>query len=109
MRRPLFFCAAIAISVQSAASPVAVSDTDAMLLARKYKCNSCHALDKQIAGPSFREIGRRYSGTNAAADKLQRKVKNGSGGVWGTTPMPPNEIPNDQARTLVDWILTLPR
>jgi len=42
-----------------------------------------------------------------AEDKLIGKVKNGGSGVWGTIPMPPNNVPDADIKVLVEWVLSL--
>ena len=69
-------------------------------------CSGCHALDKRVVGPSFREISSRYAGEPAAADRLKEKVRAGGQGAWGNVPMPPNPGLSEQdARTLASWVL----
>ena len=76
-------------------------------LAKKHNCLACHAVDKKLVGPAYKEIAKKYKGQNAAA-QLQQKVKKGSQGVWGPVPMPPNAaVPDADIKKLVDWILGL--
>jgi len=84
---------------------VGVAATDAAPLAAKYNCTACHAADKKIVGPSYKEVAAKYAGDSGAAAKLQQKVKNGGSGVWGAIPMPPNNVPDADLKTLVEWIL----
>ncbi|MDN0081331.1 c-type cytochrome [Crenobacter sp. SG2305] len=76
-------------------------------LAQKYSCTACHTADKKMVGPSWQEVGRRYTGDKGAAAKLAARVKAGGAGVWGPVPMPPNpQIGDADLKTLVQWILT---
>ena len=76
-------------------------------LAKKHNCTACHALDKKLVGPAYKDVAAKYKGQNVAA-KLQEKVKKGGQGVWGPVPMPPNAaVPDGDVRTLVDWILKM--
>jgi len=76
-------------------------------LAKKHNCLACHAVDKKLVGPSYKEIAKKYKGQNAAA-KLEEKVKKGGQGVWGPVPMPPNAaVPDADVKKLVDWILKM--
>ena len=85
------------------AFPVAASDE----LAKKHACFACHTLDKKMVGPSYKEVAAKYRNDKAAAGKLAEKVKNGSQGVWGTVPMPPNTtVPDADVNALVKWILS---
>ena len=76
-------------------------------LAKKHNCTACHAIDKKLVGPAYKDVAAKYKGQNVAA-KLQEKVKKGGQGVWGPVPTPPNAaVPDADIKTLVDWILKL--
>jgi cytochrome c len=76
-------------------------------LAKKHACFACHAVDKKMVGPSYKDVAAKYRSDKDAAKKLAAKVKNGSQGVWGTVPMPPNSaVPDGDINTLVKWILS---
>ena len=76
-------------------------------LANKNGCVACHAVDKKLVGPSFKEIADKYKGDKDAEAKLAEKVKKGSSGVWGQVPMPPNaQVKDEDIKTLVKWVLT---
>jgi cytochrome c len=76
-------------------------------LAKKHACLACHAVDKKLVGPSYKEVAAKYRGDAGAEAKLVDKVKKGSQGTWGQVPMPPNaNVPDGDVRTLVKWILS---
>jgi cytochrome c len=76
-------------------------------LAKKHNCTSCHAIDKKLIGPAYKDVAAKYKGQNVAA-KLEEKVKMGGSGVWGPIPMPPNAaVPDADIKKLVDWVLKL--
>jgi cytochrome c len=76
-------------------------------LAKKHACLACHAVDKKLVGPSYKDIAAKYRSDAGAEAKLVDKVKKGSQGTWGQVPMPPNaNVPDGDARTLVKWILS---
>ena len=86
-----------------AAGPVMASDE----LAKKHACFACHTLDKKMVGPSYKDVAAKYRSDKEAQKTLALKVKNGSQGVWGTVPMPPNSaVPDADIDTLVKWILS---
>src|SRR5207244_9898810 len=58
-------------------------------LAKKHNCLACHATDKKLVGPSYKEVAAKYRSDPAAEAKLFEKVKKGGQGVWGQVPMPP--------------------
>jgi cytochrome c len=77
-------------------------------LAKKDACTACHAVDKKVVGPAFKEVAAKYRGDKTAEAKLIEKVKKGGVGVWGQVPMPPNSTVKDEdIQALVKWILSL--
>lgn len=75
-------------------------------LASRQACMSCHAVEKRVVGPSFREVAQRYNGQAGIDALLARKVRSGTSGTWGSAPMPPNPALTDaEAKGLVQWIL----
>ena len=99
------FAIATAACALLSAPAVSVAATDATPLAAKYNCTACHSADRKIVGPSYNEVAAKYAGDSSAAAKLEQKVKNGGSGVWGAIPMPPNNVPDADLKTLVEWIL----
>ncbi len=100
MKRATFFVAASIF-----ASLPALAD---QALATSKNCMSCHAVEKKLVGPSYKEIAVRYAGQKDAADKLATKIIKGGSGVWGPVPMPANAQVNDaDAKRLVAWILAI--
>ena len=76
-------------------------------LAKKHACFACHAVDKKLVGPSYKDVAAKYRGDGGAEAKLVDKVKKGSQGTWGQVPMPPNaSVPDADVRALVKWILS---
>ena len=76
-------------------------------LAKKHNCLACHATDKKVVGPSYKEVAAKYRGDKTAEAKLFEKVKKGGVGVWGQIPMPPNAtVPDEDIKALVKWILS---
>ena len=74
----------------------------------KAGCMACHAKDKKLVGPSFKDIAAKYKGDKAAPAKLAEKVRKGGAGVWGPIPMPPHnpdKINDEDLKTSVDAIL----
>jgi cytochrome c len=77
-------------------------------LIKKDGCTACHAVDKKIIGPAYNEVAAKYKGDAKAAAYLADKVKKGGSGVWGQVPMPPNtQVPDQDIKTIVAWILAL--
>ena len=77
-------------------------------LAKAKNCMACHAVDKKVVGPSYKDVAKKYAGDASAADKLATKVIKGGACVWGPVPMPANAQVNDaESKKLVAWILSL--
>jgi cytochrome c len=77
-------------------------------LASKNGCLACHAVDKKVVGPSYKEVAAKYRNDKSAEAKLVDKVKKGGMGVWGQVPMPPNaQVSDADVKALVKWILSL--
>ena len=77
-------------------------------LAQKSGCLACHAVDKKVVGPSYKEVATKYRGDKTAQAKLEKKVKEGGVGTWGQIPMPPNaQVSDADIKKLVAWILSL--
>ena len=79
----------------------------AKALAQSKNCLACHSIDKKLVGPAFTEVAKKYKGDAGASANLVSKVIKGGGGVWGTIPMPPNPVSQDESKLLVDWILSM--
>ena len=77
-------------------------------LAKKNACTACHAIDKKLVGPAYKDVAKKYAGDATAEAKLIDKVKKGGVGVWGQVPMPPNaSVKDEDIKTLVKWVLSL--
>ena len=102
MHKPLFTLATLAASALF--SP-AWAD---MALATSKNCMACHATDKKLVGPAFKDVVAKYAGDKTAADKLATKIQKGGAGVWGPVPMPANTQVNDaDAKKLAAWVLSI--
>jgi cytochrome c len=77
-------------------------------LAEKHACLNCHEVGKKLGGPAFNAVAQRYRGQADAEQALLKKIAEGGTGVWGAVPMPPMpQVPAQDSRTLVSWILGL--
>ena len=99
------FLAIATLAAGFAVSTPALAD---LQLATAKNCMACHAVDKKLVGPSFKDIAAKYAGQADAAGKLEGKVLKGGSGVWGPVPMPANaQVTPADAKALVAWILTM--
>lgn len=79
-----------------------------LALAQSKNCMACHAVDKKLVGPSYKDVAGKYAGQKDAADKLAAKIVKGDSGVWGPVPMPANtQVSEADAKKLAAWILNL--
>lgn len=76
-------------------------------LAQQKGCMACHATDAKKVGPAYKEIAKKYAGRADAVDYLSQKIKQGGRGVWGQVPMPPQNVSDQEARQLAQWIMTI--
>jgi len=99
MKRALFALAAAIV----AAGP-ALAD---QALATAKNCMACHAVDKKLVGPSYKDIAAKYASDSGAAAKLATKIQKGGSGVWGAIPMPANpQVSDAEAQKLAAWVLS---
>jgi cytochrome c len=102
MKRTLMTAALSAAALLSTAP--AFAD---LALATSKNCMACHAVDKKLVGPSYKDVAAKYKGDKSAADKLATKVIKGGSGAWGAVPMPANtQVSDAEAKKLVAWILS---
>lgn len=101
--------APVSATPAAATPPEPKPPTDPRAQIAQYGCTACHAIDRKVVGPAFRDVAAKYHGQPGVAQRLETKVKDGGGGVWGDIPMPPNAgVPDAQVHSIVDWILTSP-
>jgi cytochrome c len=94
----------IAIACLSLASANAFAQAE---LAKAKNCLACHAVDKKLVGPAYKDVAAKYASDKDAVAKLAKKVREGGVGVWGQVPMPANPQVNEaEATSLVKWVLS---
>ena len=96
------------LALVAAAATISAPAVADEALAKAKNCLACHATDKKVLGPSYKEVAAKYAGQKDAADKLAAKIIKGGVGVWGQIPMPANAQVNEaESKKLVAWILSL--
>ncbi|MFP5467342.1 MAG: c-type cytochrome [Gammaproteobacteria bacterium] len=96
--------AAAALSISSMAQ--AVDATAAKALAQKSACLACHAADKKLVGPSYKDVAAKHKGEAGALEKVAARIKSGGSGMYGPVPMPPQaNLKDDELKLLAAWIL----
>ena len=113
---------AVYVAMMAAAGIVMTGQAQAdEALAKAKNCMSCHAIDKKLVGPAYKDVAAKYKGDKGAVDKLAAKYKGDAGaadkraakikaggkGVWGEVPMPPNNVTPEEAKKLATWLLSL--
>lgn len=91
-------------AVFAAAAAFAGNPEEAM---NKAGCMACHAKDKKVIGPAFKDVAAKYKGQNVNA-QLMEKVRKGGSGVWGPIPMapnPPDKINDGDLKDAIEFIL----
>ena len=96
--------ALLALAALAAVSVPALAD---QALATAKNCMACHAVDKKLVGPAYKDVAAKYAGQKDAVDRLAAKILKGGSGVWGPVPMPANAQVNEaEAKKLAAWVLT---
>jgi len=97
------------IALAAALFAVACGPASASLeLVKKARCVACHAVDKKLVGPAYRDVAEKYRGQPEMAAKLFDKVRAGGTGVWGPNVMTPNgadKISDADLKAAIAWIL----
>lgn len=109
-----YLIAVVSATLLLAASGAARA-ADPVELTKKYggDCLSCHAIDKKMVGPAWKDVAARYKGKAGARKMLVEKVIKGGKGNWdkmtGGLSMPahPTKPTRAQITEIVDAILKL--
>jgi cytochrome c len=104
MKRPIAHSIVVTLIASLSAGTAMASQE----LAQKAMCTGCHAVDKKMVGPAYKEVAAKYKGQAGAAAALVDKVRKGSAGGWGTIPMPPSgadKINDADLKAVIDWVL----
>ena len=84
--------------------PVLSSASEA--LADQHGCLNCHAIERRVLGPSFKEVAEKYRRQPGAEEAVLGRVAAGGVGLWGRVPMPGMaHVPADDLRAIVAWLL----
>lgn len=97
--------AALALTTLFGTTSVMAQDGEA--LAKAKNCLACHSVDKKVVGPSYKDVAAKFADDPGAVDMLADRIKNGSSGVWGAVPMPPNNVTEAEAKELAEWVMSL--
>ena len=78
----------------------------AKALAAKSACLACHAVDKKMVGPSYKDVAAKHKGQADAVAIVAARIKSGGSGMYGPVPMPaqPN-LKDAELKLLAEWVL----
>lgn len=97
----------VATSVLLAASGAfALDAAAAKALASKSACLACHAVDKKLVGPAYKDVAAKHKGQADAVETVAARIKSGGSGIYGAVPMPPQpSLKDDELKLLAAWVL----
>ena len=102
------FSVVFALSAGWAAALVSMPALADQALATTKNCMACHAVDKKLVGPSYKDVAAKYAADKSAVDKLAAKILKGGSGAWGAVPMPANaQVSEAEAKKLAAWVMTV--
>jgi cytochrome c len=105
--------AALSIAVlATTASLTAAAAPAGRDLARNKGCMECHAVDKEVWGPSFRQVAKYYRPLSDGKARIAQKILKGGGEHWGDRGMPAHAtravmVSDTEAEQIAAWVLTL--
>ena len=109
IRTGFFAAGAMSAIVAFAANAASIDDAKAQQLLKSGGCFACHAVDKKVIGPSYKDVAARHKGEKDAVASLEKSVRGGSKGAYGgAMPMPPNpasKISDADLHELAEWIV----
>ena len=87
-------------------APQAEADSRVEDLIAGSDCRACHTLDRELVGPAYAEVARRYEGQDNAVEELMGSIREGGSGRWGDIPMTPHpDLSDRDLEEIVTWIL----
>lgn len=93
---------------QALPSPAEHSIGRGQKLVNESDCRSCHAIERKINGPAYRDVAGRYDGDTSALRRLTEKIIKGGKGVWGEVAMSAHpQLAETDVKDMVRWILSL--
>lgn len=95
-----------AAALLSCVSAFAVDAAAAKALATKSACLACHAADKKLVGPAYKDVAAKHKGQADAVAVVTARIKSGGSGLYGAVPMPPQAtLKDDELKLLAEWVL----
>ena len=100
--------AASVLALACVCAHASIDDAKAADIMKNSGCVACHAVDRKLVGPAYKEVAARHKGEPGAVGVLEKSVRDGSKGVYGPIPMPPNpdgKISAADLHEMAEWIL----
>lgn len=99
--------ASIVVAALGGASAGFAQTPDVPALMGQYGCTLCHAEREWVSAPSWAEVAEQYRNQPHAVSRLLTVVRKGKHGdaVWPMPPLP--EVPDADAKRIVNYILDL--
>jgi cytochrome c len=99
---------AAAVTEPAPAASGGIDAEKALTLIGSNDCTTCHAIDKKLIGPAYKDVAKKYEDNQATEDTLISKIKHGGSGNWGNIAMTPHpNLSDEDARLMVKYILSL--
>lgn len=105
---PMSFIQLTSVAVLTLFSGAALAQdaAAAKALASKSACMACHAVDKKLVGPAFKDVAAKHKGQADVLEKVSARIKSGGAGMYGPVPMPAQpQLKDDELKLLAGWIL----
>jgi cytochrome c len=71
------------------AKPASITREEALALAAKGNCVTCHKIESRLVGPAWKDVGAKYRGDPNAAGTIASHIKSGGSFGWKFGVMPP--------------------
>ena len=103
--KSIISCVIVAASITLAGSAFA-ADLPSFA---KAKCGTCHAVDKKVVGPAYKDISAKYKGDKDAVSKMVANITKGGAFGWKLSAMPPKGLGASDAeiKTMAEYIAGL--
>jgi cytochrome c len=87
---------------------VSLRHSRALAIIARSDCGACHAVDRRLVGPAFREVAAKNAREAGALERVAQKIITGGSGVYGQVSMPAHPaLTPAEATTLAQYVLSL--
>ena len=79
---------------------------DVQALLESNGCLACHAIDRMVFGPAYRDVAAKYKSDRQALAHVSDSIRQGGSGKWGAVPMPSfANLGAEDAKALAEYVL----